>query len=149
MFTVTALISATQTDRVAVNIIEWRIRSCPSQSVILASYLTGIAAYVKALRPDIKVIGVEADDAAGESSPRCYSFKFVFNSFKFMSNFYIFNLSFIGIIIQRLLCCHIQAHSLSFAITDYNIHLRLCAFRYDSISPGWEDSHTTNRRPIR
>ena len=26
----------------------------------------GIAAYVKALRPDVKVIGVEADDAAGE-----------------------------------------------------------------------------------
>lgn len=28
--------------------------------------LSGIAAYVKALRPDIKVIGVEADDAAGK-----------------------------------------------------------------------------------
>ena len=27
--------------------------------------LAGIAAYVKALRPDVKVIGVEADDAAG------------------------------------------------------------------------------------
>lgn len=29
--------------------------------------LLGIAAYVKALRPDIKVIGVEADDAAGRN----------------------------------------------------------------------------------
>lgn len=27
--------------------------------------LSGIAAYVKALRPSVKVIGVEADDAAG------------------------------------------------------------------------------------
>ena len=27
--------------------------------------LSGIAAYIKALRPEIKVIGVEADDAAG------------------------------------------------------------------------------------
>ena len=27
--------------------------------------LAGIAAYVKALRPEVKVIGVEADDAAG------------------------------------------------------------------------------------
>ena len=27
---------------------------------------SGIAAYVKALRPEIKVIGVEADDAAGD-----------------------------------------------------------------------------------
>lgn len=27
---------------------------------------SGIAAYIKALRPEIKVIGVEADDAAGE-----------------------------------------------------------------------------------
>jgi threonine dehydratase len=27
--------------------------------------LSGVAAYVKALRPEIKVIGVEADDAAG------------------------------------------------------------------------------------
>ena len=29
---------------------------------------SGIAAYIKALRPEIKVIGVEADDAAGETS---------------------------------------------------------------------------------
>ena len=28
--------------------------------------MSGIAAYVKALRPEIKVIGVEADDAAGD-----------------------------------------------------------------------------------
>jgi threonine dehydratase len=27
--------------------------------------LAGVAAYVKALRPDIKVIGVEAEDAPG------------------------------------------------------------------------------------
>ena len=27
--------------------------------------LSGVASYVKALRPEIKVIGVEADDAAG------------------------------------------------------------------------------------
>ena len=27
--------------------------------------LAGVAAYVKALRPEVKVIGVEADDAAG------------------------------------------------------------------------------------
>jgi threonine dehydratase len=31
--------------------------------------LAGIAAYVKALRPEVKVIGVEADDAAGKRSP--------------------------------------------------------------------------------
>ena len=27
--------------------------------------LSGIAAYIKALRPEVRVIGVEADDAAG------------------------------------------------------------------------------------
>jgi threonine dehydratase len=27
--------------------------------------LSGVAAYIKALRPDVKVIGVEAEDAAG------------------------------------------------------------------------------------
>jgi threonine dehydratase len=27
--------------------------------------LAGIASYIKALRPEVKVIGVEADDAAG------------------------------------------------------------------------------------
>jgi hypothetical protein len=31
--------------------------------------LAGIAAYVKALRPEVKVIGVEADDAAGTCHP--------------------------------------------------------------------------------
>lgn len=45
---------------------------CFIDSLILLSYdrtnpYSGIAAYVKALRPEIKVIGVEADDAAGDS----------------------------------------------------------------------------------
>lgn len=30
--------------------------------------LAGVAAYIKALRPEVKVIGVEADDAAGKKT---------------------------------------------------------------------------------
>ena len=33
--------------------------------------LAGVAAYVKALRPEVLVIGVEADDAAGEYEHEC------------------------------------------------------------------------------
>lgn len=41
------------------------VNICISFTSVLCNS-SGIAAYIKAVRPEIKVIGVEADDAAGE-----------------------------------------------------------------------------------
>ena len=41
--------------------------------------LAGIAAYVKRVRPSIKVIGVEAEDAAGSFKAEGIHLKYVFN----------------------------------------------------------------------
>ena len=42
--------------------------------------LAGVAAYIKALQPEVKVFGVEADDAAGTGFLQCVSICFVINS---------------------------------------------------------------------
>ena len=42
--------------------------------------LAGVAAYIKALQPEVKVFGVEADDAAGTGFFQCVSICFVINS---------------------------------------------------------------------
>lgn len=48
------------------------VNICISFTTVLCNS-SGIAAYIKAVRPEIKVIGVEADDAAGEVSTQSVS----------------------------------------------------------------------------
>lgn len=40
--------------------------------------LAGVAAYIKALRPEVKVIGVEAEDAAGKLCHALFHFFLLF-----------------------------------------------------------------------
>lgn len=48
------------------------VNICISFTSVLCNS-SGIAAYIKAVRPEIKVIGVEADDAAGKDSTQSVS----------------------------------------------------------------------------